>query len=162
MTNEQTGNPESAPGNKQKGPRRHSEKRQRTKTTAHRWLQAEFNAVAEKAAEAGLSFGAYIRAAAIGNAGPRARYRLPVEEVNVRRVLALHNKYGSNMNQIAYQLNARGMRVQEAEFRTALKEWGEIRDATLTLLGRMHPTDTAPPALKSGFLPGGSQPPQGA
>jgi hypothetical protein len=147
MTNEQTGNPEPK--------RRHSEKRQRTKTTAHRWLQDEFNAVAEKAAEAGLSFGAYVRAAAVGEAGPRAQRRLPVEEGNIRRVLALHNKYGSNMNQIAYQLNAYGMHVLEADFRAALNEWEEIRDATLILLGRMHPTETSPAAMRSNFLPPG-------
>jgi len=157
MTNEQAGKP---------SPRRHSEKRQRTKTTALRWLQDEFNLASERAREAGLSFGAYVRATATGDAGPRAQRRLPVDDEKMRRVLALHNKYGNNMNQIAYQLNAYGMKVLEADFRTALKEWEKIRDATLDLLGRMHtpeePPKAAPKGFRSSFLPpGGGTNPKG-
>jgi hypothetical protein len=79
----------------------------------------------------------------LGDEGPRSLHRVPVDGEKIRRVLALHNKYGNNMNQIAYQLNAYdNMRVLEADFRTALKEWEEIRDATLDLLGRLHTPDT--------------------
>jgi hypothetical protein len=157
MTDEQTGQPEKK--------RRHSEKRQRTKATTHRWLQDEFNAVSEKARDAGLSFGAYIRAAALGDAGPRAQRRLPVVEENVLRVLALHGKYGNNMNQIAYQLNAHSDFAGAAQYEKGLVEWREIRDAMLELLKRVpEALPDAPTAqVRSGFLPpgGASNHPQG-
>jgi hypothetical protein len=123
----------------------HSEKRKRTKATTHRWLQDEFNAVSEKARDAGLSFGAYVRAAALGDAGPRAQRRLPVVEENVLRVLALHGKYGNNMNQIAYQLNAHSDFAGAAQYEQGLVEWREIRDAMLELLNRVPEDPAAPP-----------------
>jgi hypothetical protein len=147
-------------------PRHHSEKRQRTKNTAHRWLPDEFNAVAEKARDAGLSFGAYVRAAALGDTGPRAQRRLPVKDENIRKVLALHGKYGSNMNQIAYQLNARGDLAGAAQYERGLVEWDEIRDAMLELLERLPEAPDTPSsaAIRSSFLPPGSpaNDPQGA
>jgi len=126
-----------------KAARKKSDKRQRTKLTAIRWsLEDEFNVAAANAKAAGLSFGAYARASMTGNTGPRAQRSLPVDAQLVRQALALHGKYGSNMNQIAYGLNAYGERGLEADFRAALQEWGEIRDAMLALLGR-EPKPTA-------------------
>jgi hypothetical protein len=116
--------------------RKKSEKRQRQKQVKIRLLENEFNAVAAKAAQSGMSFGAYVRAAAVGEAGPRAQRRLPVDAQLVRLGLAQLGKYGNNMNQIAYQLNAHGETGLEADFRAALHEWGEIRDAMLAALGK--------------------------
>ncbi len=154
MTDEQTVKPEKK--------RRHSEKRQRTKPTSHRWLQDEFNAVSEKARDAGLSFGAYVRAAALGDTGPRAQRRLPVVEENVLRVLALHGKYGNNMNQIAYQLNAHSDFAGAAQYEKGLVEWREIRDAMLELLKRVpeDPPAATAPEVRSNFLPPGGSPNQ--
>ena len=57
-----------------------------------------------------------------------------VAEENVLRVLALHGKYGNNMNQIAYQLNAHSDFAGAAQYEKGLVEWREIRDAMLELL----------------------------
>ena len=117
-------------------PRKKSEKRQRQKQVKIRLLEDEFNAVAAKAAAAGYTPPAYFRAAALGEAGPRAQRTLPVDAQLVRLGLAQLGKYGNNMNQIAYQLNAHGETGLEADFRAALHEWGEIRDAMLAALGK--------------------------
>lgn len=135
--------------------RKKSQKRQRSEQVKTPLTKDEFNRVAANAAAAGMSKAAYSRAAMLGDAGPRARRRLTVDDVKLRRVIALHNKYGNNMNQIAYQLNAHEMLPLEADFRTALKEWEEIRDATLDLLERLHPAPEETAPLRSNFLPPG-------
>lgn len=123
--------------------RKKSERRQREKQVKLRCTAGEFNAIAAKASASGMSAAAYARASMLGDAGPRAQRRLPVDARNIRQVLALHGRYGNNLNQIAYMLN-----VGEAsspllpEIRSALKEWGEARDAMLHLLGK----DAQPPA----------------
>lgn len=117
-------------------PRKTSEKRQRQKQVKLRLTPDEFNAVAAKASDAGLSNAAYARAAMLGDAGPRAQRKLPVDAAQLRIVLAQLGRYGNNLNQLAYQFNATGKAGLESEYRTALKEWGEIRDACLVLLGR--------------------------
>jgi hypothetical protein len=113
-----------------------SEKRQRGVVKGIRFLDEEFNAAAANASAAGMTFGAFVRAAATGSAGPRAQRRLAPDATLMRQVLAQLGKYGNNMNQIAYQLNAHGESGLAAEFQHALKEWGEIRDSMLTALGK--------------------------
>ena len=118
-------------------PRKKSENRQRQKQIKIRCTAEEFNAAAANAAQSGLSVSAYARAAMLGNAGARAKARLPVDGQLLRQVLAQHGRYGNNLNQIAYVLNAEGShKVLEADFRAALKEWGEIRELALEALGR--------------------------
>lgn len=120
-----------------KAAKKKSEQRQRQKQIKIRCTADEFNAVSAKAAQSGLSTAAYARAAMLGDAGPRAKASLPVDALLTRKVLALHGKYGSNMNQIAHQLNAEGGRaVLEADIRAALKQWGEIRELMLAALGK--------------------------
>ena len=138
-----------------KATRKKSQKRQRSEQVKTPLTKDEFNRVAARAAAAGMSKAAYSRATMLGDAGPRAQRRLTLDDVKLRRVLALHNKYGNNMNQIAYQLNARDMGVLEADFRTALKEWEEIRDATLDLIDRLHPAPEEHAPIRSGFVPPG-------
>lgn len=133
--------------------RKKSQKRQRSEQIKTPLTKDEFNRVAANAAAAGMSKAAYSRAAMLGDAGPRSLRRLPFDDEKIRRVLALHNKYGNNMNQIAYQLNAHGVTLMEGEFRGALKEWEEIRDATMDLLGREPVAPEEPPGQKSRFLP---------
>jgi hypothetical protein len=112
-----------------------SEKRQRGKIQPIRCSPEEFNAIAAKADKAGLSIGAFMRAAALGDAGPRAQRRPTVLKEMLIRALALHGRYGNNMNQIAHSGNA-GNPVDLPELRRALKEWGEIRDAIYQALGK--------------------------
>ncbi len=116
--------------------RKKSQKRQRSEQIKTPLTKDEFNRVAANAAASGLSRAAYSRAAMLGEAGPRSLRRLPVDAQLVRLGLAQLGKYGNNMNQIAYQLNAHGETGLEADFRAALQEWGEIRDAMLAALGK--------------------------
>jgi len=133
-------------------PRKKSETRQRDAQIKLRCTAAEFNAIAAKADAAGLSVAAYLRAAATGSAGPRAQKKLPVDAVLMRQVLAQLGKLGSNMNQIAYQLNAFGADALDQDFRQALREWGAVRDLMLEALGAETKAPKTQPASK--FIPG--------
>jgi hypothetical protein len=128
-------------------PRKKSETRQRQKQVKLRLLDEEFNAISAKASASGMSAAAYARAAMLGDEGPRAQRRLPIDAQLARQVLAQLGKYGNNMNQIAYGLNAYGERGLEADFREALREWAEIRDTLLAMLGHN-------PAPNGGRQPG--------
>jgi hypothetical protein len=146
--------------------RKKSQKRQRNKQIHVPCLNEEFNRAASAANASGLSLAAWCRAKIFdGDAGPRAQRRLPVAEENVLRVLALHGKYGNNMNQIAYQLNAHSDFAGAAQYETGLVEWREIRDAMLDLLKLVPDDPPVPevPNIKSSFLPPGgpSNHPQG-
>jgi len=77
----------------------------RTKVTTQRWTAGEFARLEAKAAEAGMSRGSYIRAAALGDAGPRARRAPTVEKALLGAAIAELNMVGSNINQIARVLN---------------------------------------------------------
>ena len=112
-----------------------SNKRQRNDQYVVRCTRDEFNAIAAKATNAGLKGASYLRAAGLGDAGPRAQRRPTVEKELLIRALALHGRYGNNMNQIAHSGNA-GNPVDLPELRRALKQWGEVRDALLEALGK--------------------------
>jgi hypothetical protein len=120
-----------------------SEKRQRNKITPIRWASDEFNAVSAKANKAGLSFGAFIRTLGLGDAGPRARRSRPINNQILVRVIGLHGKYGNNLNQIAYKLNANAQDALASDFEGALKEWEEIRDLMFEAF-EMEPSDDTP------------------
>jgi uncharacterized hydantoinase/oxoprolinase family protein len=86
-----------------------SEKRQRaTGPVLVRLLPEERAAVEERAATAGLSLAAYSRSCMLGDAGPRARKRAPVDRELLARTNADLNRVGNNLNQIAHALNAGG------------------------------------------------------
>jgi hypothetical protein len=71
-------------------------------------LIEERTAVEERAATAGLSLAAYGRSCMLGDAGPRARKRAPVDRELLARTNADLNRVGNNLNQIAHALNAGG------------------------------------------------------
>lgn len=112
-----------------------SNKRQRNKQYVVRCTAEEFNAIAAKAIKAGLRGASYLRAAGLGDAGPRAQRRPTVDKELLIRVLGLHGRYGNNMNQVAFSGNA-GNPVDLPELHRALKEWEEIRDAINLALGK--------------------------
>ena len=112
-----------------------SNKRQRNSQYVVRCTAEEFNAIAAKAIKAGLKGASYLRAAGLGDAGPRAQRRPTVEKEQLIRALGLHGRYGNNMNQISHSGNA-GNPVDLPELRCALKEWGEIRDLLYQALGK--------------------------
>jgi|ERR1700674_2479188 len=116
--------------------RKKSQKRQRSLRIVANCTADEFNAVAAKAKAAGISASAYARAVLLGSPGPRAQRRLPVDADLLRQVLALHGKFGSNMNQIAYQLNARGDKAGAVQYEEGLHDWAILRDAMLAALGK--------------------------
>jgi hypothetical protein len=78
------------------------------------WLtEAEEGLLAARAAEAGLSIASYLRAAALGDAGPRARRAPTIEKQALGDAIAELNKIGSNINQIARAANI-GKEIDEA------------------------------------------------
>ncbi len=84
---------------------RRSENRQRGKIVPTRFLPDEHAELEARAAEAGLSPSAYLRACALGDAGPRARRSPTVERSLAAQAIAELNKAGSNLNQIARAVN---------------------------------------------------------
>jgi hypothetical protein len=112
-----------------------SNKRQRNNQYVVRCTAEEFNAIAAKAIKAGLRGASYLRAAGLGDAGPRAQRRPTLDKELLIRALGMHGRYGNNMNQVAFSGNA-GNPVDLPELHRALKEWGEIRDAINLALGK--------------------------
>ena len=82
-----------------------SEKRRRQSSVRVRLDDAERDQLATKSDESGLSVPAYLRACALGTAGPRARRRPPVERAMLARASADLNRVGNNLNQIAKGIN---------------------------------------------------------
>ena len=112
-----------------------SDKRQRGKTLAVRCTTEEFNAIAAKADAAGMPAGAWLRATALGDAGPRAQRKPPADHQTLRQVLGQLGKIGSNINQIAHTLNSGGQ-VEPPVLQSALAACRDMRDAVLTALGK--------------------------
>lgn len=112
-----------------------SNKRRRGKILPVRCLDEEFKAIAAKADRAGLSAGAFLRAAGLGDAGPRAQRRPPADHVALRQLLGHAGRIGNNVNQIAKALNS-GEAAKIPELKEALKAYLEIRDAIYHALGK--------------------------
>ena len=87
-------------------PRSGSEKRRRLRLAQIRLDDAEQAKLEERASASGLSTGAYLRAAALGGAGVRAKPRASVDRQLLARANADLNRVGNNINQIAHALNA--------------------------------------------------------
>jgi len=98
----------------------------------------ERSRIDEAAREAGLSIGAYLRALALGDAGPRAVRRPPVERKELARLLGHLGKVGSNVNQLAHAFNSRGRVPGLAELNDIRSYVGQMRDALMAALGRDH------------------------
>ena len=98
-----------------------SQRRQRAKGVLVPLLLEERAAVEERAATAGLSLGAYGRSCMLGDAGPRARKRPPVDRELLARTNADLNRVGNNLNQIAHAIN-RGDSVLHNEIAAASRE----------------------------------------
>lgn len=109
-------------------------KRQRTALCHIRLTPEEYAAVSAKADRAGLSRGAFARAAMLGNPGPRAQRRPPADHKALRQLLGHCGRIGNNLNQIARQLN-RERPVDVPELREALRAYIDIRNAVFRALG---------------------------
>ncbi len=70
------------------------------------WLtDAENSQLEAKAAKSGLSVASYLRASALGDAGPRARRAPTIDQQVLSAGIAALNMIGSNINQIARASN---------------------------------------------------------
>jgi hypothetical protein len=90
----------------------------------------------EASTRAGLSIGAYLRALALGTAGPRAVRRPPIERRELARLLGHLGKVGSNLNQLAHAFNRSGRVPTLAELTAIRAHVVEMRDALMAALGR--------------------------
>ena len=113
-----------------------SNKRQRTKFLTARLTPAEHATIAQLADRRGLSPGALVRQTLL-NVPPGPSVRRPTADTKLlAKVLAELGKIGSNINQIAYHLNAgRPGDVTEGSIDAALRELLEWRTALMQSLG---------------------------
>src|ERR1700687_710062 len=115
-----------------------SEKRQRNKRVTFRLFDDEFNKIAAKADRSGLTFGAFMRAAALdGDGGPRAQRRPPADHKVLRQLLGEAGRSGNNVNQIARALNS-GDRVNLPELQEALRACIDTQNRINEALGKKH------------------------
>jgi hypothetical protein len=111
----------------------------RTKLIPVRCTAEERAAIKAVADKAGLSVGAFLRAAALGDAGPRSVRRPPIERKELARLLGHLGKVGSNINQLAHAFNSRGRAPGLAELNDMRMYVGQMRDALMAALGRTGP-----------------------
>ena len=103
-----------------------------------RCTEEERAAIKAAADRAGLSVGAFVRTLAIGDAGPRAVRRPPIERKELARLLGHLGKVGSNLNQLAHAFNSNGRVPGLAELTAMRRHVVELRDALMKALGRDH------------------------
>lgn len=111
-----------------------SDRRQRTETLFARVTPDEKSAFAARADRAGMASAAFMRALALGDAGPRAHRRRPVEHRALIQTLAALNRVGNNLNQIARNSNL-GIDIGVPELRDALHQYHAVVAAIYDALG---------------------------
>ena len=111
-----------------------SETRRRNTSIMVRVTPEERDVIDDLALRRGLTLGAFLRAAALGDAGPRSLTRIPADAAMLQQLLGQIGKVGGNLNQIARQMNTGGA-ADAAEVRAALAAFDEVRQAILTALG---------------------------
>ena len=85
--------------------RRRSEKRQRTEQHRTRLTPHEKVRLGERAAEAGMEVGAYVRHQCLGTAGPRTIRRMTADLAELARVRGALGYVGNNLNQLTKLAN---------------------------------------------------------
>jgi len=105
-------------------------------TVPVRCTYRERAAIRAAAEEAGLSVGAFLRALALGDPGPRAVRKPPVEFTVLTQLLGQIGKIGGNINQFAHGFNRTGMIPSFPEWLAMRRDIGEMRNALLKALGR--------------------------
>ena len=114
-----------------------SDKRRRTDTITIRVTPDERAVIDDLSMRKGLSVGAFMRAAALGDPGKRARRRVPLDAKLLRNLLGEVGRTGNNLNQIARRVNTTGEH-DAAQLRAALVAHEEMRQAILSALGVPH------------------------
>jgi hypothetical protein len=137
MTDDKDGQP----GHPQ--PPKKSQTRQRNFQIKTPCLRDEFNAIAAKADNAGMTRAAWSRNVMLGAAGPRAQRRPHPDKKLLIQILGQIGRVGGNINQIARNLNEGGQ-PQIPELKQAIKAYMDIRNAIYEALGMSasdKPTD---------------------
>ena len=112
---------------------RASSKRQRTRQCLVRLTEEEYDRVQAKADQSGMACAAFLRAAALGDAGPRAQRRPPADHQALRRLLGELGRVGNNLNQIARSLH-RGQELKLPDLREAVGSYLQLRNAIFVAL----------------------------
>ena len=134
--------------NRSRPERRKSEKRQRTEAVYARLSPAEKAVFLARADRAGMAAAAFLRAAAIGDAGPRAQKRVPADAQALRQILGHIGKTGSNLNQISRYLHTGGSAdTVLPDIRAALADLARLRGLIYDALGKEP--DAAAPVMPS-------------
>ncbi len=117
-----------------------SDKRQRNGTPQSlvRWTDEEFNALAAKADKAGLAVAAFMRAAALGDAGPRAQRRPPADHKALRQILGAARARREQPEPDRPRPQRRRTPVTCRNCKDALDACVDIRDAIFEALGKKH------------------------
>jgi len=126
-----------------------TDKRQRDKTVTVRLTQDEHGALEGLSSRSGMALGAFMRAAAFGDSGPRAQRRPPADHQALRQILGHCGRIGNNLNQIAKHLNAGGQ-LDPEELRHALTAYLDIRAAILAALSMKTTLTTTQEASRPG------------
>jgi hypothetical protein len=101
---------------------------------AVRVTKADRARITEKAQESGLKIGGYLRALALGSAGPRAVKRPRVEREQLARILGETGKLRSNVNQIAKWANTEKSPASQAVLEQIHADITLMRDAVMQAL----------------------------
>lgn len=103
-----------------------------------RCTEQERLGIKARAGQAGLSVGAFLRALALGDPGPRSVRRPPVERAELVRLLGQLGKIGSNINQIAKAIHTTCSLPGWPELAAIREDIAAMRAALLGALGRDH------------------------
>lgn len=112
-----------------------SETRKRQKVLRIRLTDLELAEIEAMADRAELTPASYARAVLLDAPAPRAKRRPAVDTAQVAKMLGELGKIGSNINQIAHQINA-GTGTSSHAIELALRDLSEIRTACMEALGR--------------------------
>lgn len=116
---------------------RGSERRQRGRRITIRLTEAERAALDTAAERAGLSLGSHIRKVLLEAPLPRQARRPPIEKTELARLLGHIGKIGSNINQLAREVNSDGVDAfDRIDFQTATDDLAAMRAALMEALGR--------------------------
>jgi Bacterial mobilisation protein (MobC) len=91
-------------------------------------------AIRERATNASLSIGAFLRARALGDPGPRSVRRPRVGQAELARLLGHVGKIGSNVNQIARMANTYRHPPRSSDLFVMRMDIGRMRKALLKAL----------------------------
>lgn len=115
--------------------KKRSEARQKQERLTVRFTPAEREELEALADRDGLTLGSYVRSRSLEQPTTRAVRRPTVAVQVLGGLLAQIGKIGSNLNQIARQLN-QGATLPLSEIETALGEHRQILAAIITALGK--------------------------